>query len=196
VAFIGPAARTFLDAFEDPWRGATGVAAMPDLERDIIDIFGVREAVLRALGTEVTGLPAIPGVGAPYEWDRLISAHAARQHPDAIVFLSCFGTSDPLVVAPIAGVSCDPVALLQLARDLAARDRDEPDSREAGVSAWYAIPIGERVWRLRVDEQEHGRNRGELWIAPPLLVQGLGGDIEQVLAGRQRRISFDPELAP
>jgi len=193
TAFIGPAARAFLDVYEERWRGATEPRAPPDPEREVIDLFGVREALLRALGAEVAGLPAIPGVGAPYKWQRLVELHAARRNPDAVVFLSCFGTGDPLVVAPVAAVACGPVALLQLARDLAARARPEPDGREYAVSACYAIPVGERVWRLRVGEQENGRYTGALWFAPRLLAQGVGGHVEQVLAGRQRRI---PPVSP
>lgn len=193
AAFVGLRSRTFLATHERRWREAVGLDAAPDPERDVIDEFGVREALLRALGTEAAGLPAIPGVGAPYDWQRLAGLHGARRNPDAVVFLSCFGTGDPLVVAPVAGVACGPVALLQLARDLAARARPEPDGREYAVSACYAIPVGERVWRLRVGAQEHGRYTGALWVAPHLRAQGLGGHVGQVLAGRQRRI---PPVSP
>lgn len=193
AAFIGPAARAFLDMYEERWRGAIGMTAAPDAEHYVLDGFGVREALLRVLGAAVTGLPAIPGIGAPYEWQRLVALPGARGNPDAVVFLSCFGTGDPLVVAPAAAVACGPVALLQLARDLAARARPESDGREHAESACYAIPVGERVWRLRVGAQEHGRYTGTLWVAPQLLAQGIGGPIGQVLAGRQRRI---PPVSP
>jgi len=172
AAFIGPAARAFLDVYEERWRGATGMTAAPDAEHYVLDEFGVREALLRVLGAEVTGLPAIPGIGAPYAWQRLVGLPGARRNPDAVVFLSCFGTGHPLLVAPAATVACGPVALLQLARDLAARARTEPDGREHAESACYAIPVGERVWGLRVGVQEHGRYTGTLWVAPQLLAQG------------------------
>ncbi len=112
-----------------PWRG----------------LFGVREALFRALGPAVNGLPAIPGVGAPYRWRELASLDVARRVPDGVVFLSCFGISDPLLVAPVAAVACDPVALLQLARDLAAYDPEEPDARAQAMSTCLGIPFGERV---------------------------------------------------
>ena len=111
-----------------------------------------------------------------------------------MIFLSCFGTSDPLLVAPVAAVTCNPVALLQLARDLAAYDLEEPDAREQALSACYFIPVGERVWRMQIGEWEHGRYAGTLWVAPQLVAHGLVEQIESVLVGQRHRLPASSEL--
>lgn len=184
AAFIGPGAQAFLDTYAERWHWATTTLAEPDPDLDVTDLFGVREALLRALGPEVTGLPAIPGVGAPYRWREIVSLNDAQRVSDGVAFLSYFGTSCPLLVAPAAVVACDPVALLKLAHDLAAYDSQVPDARGGVKSVCFAIPIGERVWRMQVGNQLHGRYGGTTWIAPNLIASGLGGHIERVLAGQ------------
>lgn len=192
VAFIGPAARDFLDVFEKRWCEAAGTLAEPAPDLDVIDLFGVREALFRVLGSEVAGLPAIPGVGAPYRWRELASLDVARRVPHGVVFLSCFGTSIPLLLAPIAAVACGPVALLQLARDLAAHVPAEQDASEQAKSTCFAIPIGERVRCMQRDDRKPGRYDGTLWIAPQVMSHGLGEPIKLVLAGQLARIHSRP----
>ena len=68
------------------------------------------------------------------------------------------------MLAPAAGVASDPVALLQFARDLADRDAREPEQREKAVSACYAIPVVERVWRCASATASTGAN---LAATPP-----------------------------
>ena len=191
-AFIGPESQAFLTMYEPEWCQNRPAQALPDPEREIIDSYGVRDVVFQALRHEGAALTAIPGVSALERWRRLASLEQAQQHPDGAIFLSCWGTSEPYVIAPAADVRCEEATLAQLARDLADIDNQEPDRWEGrlqgGQSYCYAILVGERVADMRVGDMEHGRYRGTLWIAPTLIAKGLEAPIKRVLAGQQRRL--------
>lgn len=186
--FIGPLSRSFLEQYKPSWRLAQTMQAPPDLERDIIDVYGVRDAVFAALGGKIANLADIPGINSPRSWAKFESLQQARGATDGTIFLSCYGTSDPYVIGPASDVVCDELTLVQLVRDLADIADEEPDQREKSASACYAIPVGERVWRMRVGEEEHGRYRRKLWIAPSFVEQGLEEPIRRVLTGEQPRL--------
>ncbi len=121
------------------------------------------------------------------------SLQQAQQHQDGVIFLSCFDTSHPYVVGPVASVMCGEPVLLHLVQDLADSVAEEPNQRAAAVSACYAIPVGERVWRMRVGERDHGRYEGTLWIAPEFVAQGWDEPIRQVLAGQRQRVRCEAD---
>jgi hypothetical protein len=96
------------------------------LERDIVDLHGVRDVVMAEIGTDV-GDGDVPSIRAPREWQALPSLETARELEGTVVFVSCYGTSRPYVVAPAQQVLCDVDTLRRLAADLATRDGEEPD---------------------------------------------------------------------
>jgi hypothetical protein len=191
MPFLWPAACGQLDAFRAGWRDEARVQALPDAEREIIDLYGVRDAIAEALQPEGISLPAIPGITSPQAWTRYPSLADARQDADGAVFLSCFGTSIPYVICPARSVGSDEPALLDLARDLASVEDREANQRDKARSACFRIVPGERVWNMQTEENRHGRYRGVLWIHPALRARGLAIAIEEMLSGERRRLQSD-----
>ncbi|MEA2129715.1 MAG: hypothetical protein QOJ85_2606 [Solirubrobacteraceae bacterium] len=150
--FAGPATRRTLDP------GAVGAGS-----GEVIDLWGVREA-LAAEGLELAGLP---GVSHPAEHRRLQSLDEARSHPEGVTILSSFGTSSPLLVAPAAGIRASAAALAALAGEL-ARDLGGEETEGDPRAHFFAIPPGERVWRMHRGDEEHGRLGDDLWLHPDL----------------------------
>jgi len=114
LPFLGPASRAALDQFEPRWSGAAQLDCEPDAEREIIDIYGVRDVLSGELQHEGYRVIDVPGITAPRSWERFPRLEHARNGIDAVAFLSCFGTSHPYVVCPLSGVRCDEPVLLGL----------------------------------------------------------------------------------
>jgi hypothetical protein len=188
LPFLGPRARAKLDQFDRSWRGAGDIEAGPDLERDVIDLCGVRDAVLAALSSERIGITDVPGISAPREWQRVSSIDVARERADATAFLSCFGTSRPYVVAPLCDVSCDERTLEHLAGDLAEIDGTEPEQRSKAEVSFFPIARGERVWQMNDGDAMHTRWTATLWIARQFEVSFLADRIRRVLSGASPRL--------
>jgi hypothetical protein len=187
--FLGPNAIAELDRWEPTWRTASPAHADADPEREIIDIYGVRDIVFAKLASEVLDLAQIPGISTPRKWQLLPGIETARAIPDAVAFVSCFGTSVPYVLCPIAEVACEEASLERLAMDLADIEHTEPNQRTKAQAAFYRIAHGERVWGMAgVAGDKHSRWKGSLWIADQFSAKGLEKSIRDVLAGRSARL--------
>jgi hypothetical protein len=175
-AFLGPLAAAELARKHG---GALPKAdADPDPEREIIDLYGVRDAIL-ARDHELTP-ERVPGISAPRAWERLLSLVEAQRDPLGAIFLACSGTSTPLVICSAAEVRCSEPALTALSRILAARLHRQPSS--ASVTFVRLWP-GERVWAMDTGESRHGRWRGLRWIDPRLSAVNLDLAIGRALVG-------------
>ena len=178
--FLGPNAIAKLGG---PW--PTPSRAEADPERDIIDIYGVRDIVLIELADEGVRVAQIPGISAPRTLAPLPGIEIARATPDAVAFVSCFGTSVPFVLCPIAEVVCDEASLERLAMDLADIEHREPNQREKARAGFYRIAKGERVSGMTDGAgRKHSRWIGRLWIADQFAAKGFEKSIRDVLAGR------------
>jgi hypothetical protein len=183
MAFMGPASRADVAPFAPRWQQILEMHTEPDPEREIIDSYGVRDAAFEALQPHEMPISAIPGISSPRPWTRFASLEQAQAHADGVFMVSCHGTSHPHVVGPAASVACDELVLLHLAEDLADLDDQEPRQRATARSDCYVIPLNERVWRMRVGDNEHGRYDGTVWIAPEFVAVGLAEPIKRVLMG-------------
>jgi hypothetical protein len=200
--FLGPAARKTLDEYEPGWRTAT--MDSPSERRDeIIDLYGAGDVVLDQLRHEGIGPQDVPGVRVPRRGRSLASIDAARQDDNGVVFLSCFGTSHPYVVAPASEVTCTEETLIGLTHDLAALNLVEPPEREPSEVGYYRIFVGERVWRMfgpdyaaafrrRTHGQapglvEHERWTGQTWLSP-FFPAAVHNRIHSVLSGQSSRL--------
>ena len=174
-----------VDRCEPGWRTRSPEKAEADPGRDISDIYGVRDIVLAELADEGVDAAQVPGISAPRQWQRL-SIEAARAMPDAVAFVSCYGTSVPYVVCAIAEATCEEASLERLAMDLADIEHKEPNQRSKARSGFYRIAEGERVWGMTGSAgREHSRWTGSLWIADQFAAKGLEQSIWDVLAGRR-----------
>jgi hypothetical protein len=192
LPFLGLTAQAELDQWEGGWRESAGKGAEADVEREIIDLYDVREIVLQQIQAEGVSLPQIPGITSPRPWQLLSGIDVARDNADAVAFVSGFGTTIPYVLCPVADVSCDEGALERLAGDLFDIDGNEPGHRWKAQARLYRIMLGERVWNLgRGRSGEHARWRGSLWIAGRFEELGLGQPIRDVLAGRIPGLSIE-----
>jgi hypothetical protein len=135
------------------------------------------------IGAEIVGDRDVPGIGAAREWQALPSLEMARRTEGAVVFISCYGTSRPYVVAPAREVYCDETALRRLAVDLATRDDEEPDQQSKAGVYYFPIRTGERVWQMNDPSAgRHARWEGVLWIAQRVRELGLEPSVRDVLA--------------
>ena len=184
LTFLGPNAIAELDRCEPGWRARSPEHAEADPARDIIDIYGVRDIVLDELADEGVQIAQVPGISAPRAWQALPGIEMARAMPDAVAFVSCFGTSVPFVLCPIAEVVCEEASLERLAMDLADIEHREPNQRSKAQAGFYRIAKGERVWGMTGDDgRKHSRWTGRLWITNRFVVKGLEKSIRDVLAG-------------
>jgi len=189
LPFLGPRAIAELDRWEDDWRARSAQPAKADQEREIIDIYGVRDVVLAELTDEGITVGQIPGISAPRQWQRLPGIETARAVPDAVAFVSCYGTSQPYVLSPIADVVCEEVALERLARDLADAESGEPNRGSKAQAGFYRIAEGERVWGMADGSgRKHSRWTGRLWIVEQFAAKGLEESIRNVLAGHSMAV--------
>ena len=186
LPFLGPNAISELDRCEPAWRMRSPVHAEADLEREISDLYGVRDIVLAELADEGVQIAQVPGISAPRTWQPVPGIELARAMPDAVAFVSCFGTSEPYVLCPIAEVACDDASLERLAMDLADIENMEPNQRSKARTGFYRIAEGERVSGMTgPDGDKHPRWKGSLWIADQFAAKGLEESIRDVLAGRR-----------
>lgn len=191
--FLGSKGQAELRTYNSNWPRAIDVGAASDLERDIIDLSGVRDVVMTEIGADVIGNRGVPGISALREWHALPSLEAAREVEEAVVFISCYGTSHPYVVAPAREVYCDEGALRRLAVDLATRDGEEPDQQSKAGVYFFPIRTGERVWQMNDPSAgPHARWEGVLWIAQRVRELGLEPSARDVLAG-SRNSAIDRE---
>lgn len=189
VRFLGPNAVAELFRWEPGWRTRPPEHAEADPDRDIIDIYGVRDIVLAELAGEGVQIAQVPGISAPRRWQPLPEIETARAIPDAVAFVSCYGTSVPYVLCPIAEVACEQTSLERLAMDLADIEHREPNQRSKARAGFYRIAKGERVWGMTGAEgREHSRWTGRVWIADQFVAKGLERSIRDVLAGRSAGI--------
>lgn len=196
VPFLGPATQVELNRLEPRWLDAASLSCGPDPEREIIDIYGARDAISRELQDEGYGMIDIPGITAPRSRERFPDLEYARSEDDAVVFVSCFGTSHPYVVSPVRDVRCDEPALRQLARDLADIDQRELNQKEKAQAAFFRISLQERVWNMKVGATQHARFDGTMWIAERFVQRGLAPDILAVLSGTRRHLVAAFRRAP
>jgi hypothetical protein len=189
LPFIGPAARAELDQFEPRWREVAPADCFPEPDREIIDIYGVRDVVLCQLQHEGYRVKDVPGITAPRSWEPLSDLNQAYRANDAVAFLSCFGTSYPYVICPISGVRCSEAVLLELARDLADIEQIEPNQREKARVAFFHIRLEERVWNMRIGGAEHARYDGTLWIADQFAKRGLVSAIRAILSNVRQQLT-------
>ena len=189
LPFLNPALQAEFDQFDSHWTDAAALDCGADPEREIIDLYGVRDVLWRELRDEGYGVLDIPGISAPRSWERFAHLERARHDDNAVAFLSCYGTSHPYIVCPVAEVHCDEPALVQLSRDLADIDPCEPNQNEKSQVAFFRILFHERVWNMKIDAMQHARFNGMLWIAEQFVQRGLLSDIQAVLSGHQRRLS-------
>ena len=180
--FLGPAARAELDRCDPHWKDVAQLNAEADLERDIIDVYGVRDVVLRELRSEGYGVWDVPGITAPRSWQRMACLEEARKEGDAVAFLSCYGTSHPYVICPISEICCAEQVLFKIAGDLADIHNLEANQREKVQVAYFHIQLGERVWKMQIGGTEHSRYSGKLWIAEEFVKRGLVSSIEATLS--------------
>lgn len=189
VRFLGPNAVAELFRWEPGWRTRPPEHAEADPDRDIIDIYGVRDIVLAELAGEGVQIAQVPGISAPRSWQPLPGIETTRAIPDAVAFVSCYGTSVPYVLCPIAEVACEQTSLERLAMDLADMEHREPNQRSKARAGFYRIAKGERVWGMTGAEgREHSRWTGRVWIADQFVAKGLERSIRDVLAGRSAGI--------
>src|SRR5262249_13384351 len=100
LRFLGPLASAELA--RTPGGALPQAEADPDAEREIIDLYGVRDEILsrdRSLAPE-----QVPGISAPRAWERMLTLVEAQRDPLGAVFLACSGTSTPLVICAAAEV--------------------------------------------------------------------------------------------
>jgi hypothetical protein len=140
-------------------------------EREYIDLYGVREAILTALQADGIGREDIPGISYPMDSEELESLEAAKKTNDGVVYLSCYST--PYVVAPASMISCGEEDLRKLVLNLVQYDRQEPNQEQKTHVYYYRIPLGERVWNMKKGAEEHGRYFGDLWIDRKFMEKGL-----------------------
>lgn len=182
LPFLGPASKAELNRPEPQWTEAALLACGPEPERAIIDCYGVRDALSREFQPEGYGVMEFPGITAPRSWERLPDLDHARREDSAVAFLSCFGTSHPYVVCPVAEIHCDEPVLLKLARDLADIDQREPNQNEKAQVAFFRILPHERVWNMKVGSTEHARFDGKMWIAEQFVHRGLVSDMQAIFS--------------
>jgi hypothetical protein len=151
--FAGPATWRHLDRSMEA-AGGTG---------EIIDLWGVREAIA-AQGLKLSSLP---GVSHPADHRRLDTLDAAQRHAEGVAILSTYGTSQPLAVMRAAGARAPAAGLDALAVAL-ADDLGGEEPLGAPGAHYFAIPAGERVWRMHRGDDEHGRLTSKLWLHPEL----------------------------
>ena len=184
TSFLGSKAQAELKTYNSDWPRGIDVKAASDLERDIIDLFGIRDVVMAEIGADVVGDRDVPGISAPREWQTLPSLEVAREVEGAVVFVACYGTSRPYVVAPARQVLCDADTLRRLAADLATRDGEEPDQKSKAGVYFFPIRTGERVWQMNHEKADpHARWEGVLWISRRVKELGLEPGVREVLAG-------------
>lgn len=189
LPFLGTASQAELNRLDSEWMEAKRLDCGPEPEREIIDLYGVRDLVLHELRDKGYGVIDVPGITAPRSWERFSDLDDARRDDHAVVFLSCFGTSRPYVVCPLREVRCDESVLLQLARDLADIDQREPNQHEKAQVAFFRISLHERVWNMKVRANEHSRFDGKMWIAEQFVQRGLVPDIMGVFSGTSRHLT-------
>jgi hypothetical protein len=188
LPFLGPASRAELDRYEAGWLEGAGGEWGPDPDRDIIDLYGVRDVVLSELRHEGRVVKDVPGITAPRSWERLSGLEQARMGNDGVAFLSSFGTSHPFVLCPVSEVRCDESVLLELARDLADIDPREPNQRDKAQAAFFRIRSGERVWNMPIGNAKHARYDGTLWIAERFVKRGLAPAIKATLSNVRQQL--------
>jgi hypothetical protein len=174
------------------WAKTADAMAGPDTEREIIDLHGVRGVVLTELSSEGVEPTLVPGISAPRTWQRLPGLEAARGLPDAVAFVSGFGTSHPYVICPAVDVACDGASLERLAGDLFDIEGEEPGQRWKAQVGFYRIARGERVWGMsHGGSRAYARWTGHLWVAELFEARGLAGKIRNVLAGSSPSLAAD-----
>jgi hypothetical protein len=159
----GPALQRWMaDYSRDDWERT---------EREIIDLWGVRE-VIAGLLPQVP-LPDIPGITQPGDHHRLVSLADAKDSADGVVLLYVFGKSGMFVLARASVVRSGEDDLLNMAVQLAPlhhqEDTDVLTRGQPGV-LYFDIPTGERVWNMRIGAERHARLASDinLWVAPNL----------------------------
>ena len=90
---LGPLAVAELDAYRPRWRDPPDDSPASDPE--IIDLYGIRDALAEAFWGEGIEITAIPGITNPREWKRYTTLREAQRNPCGTVFVSCFSTSTP-----------------------------------------------------------------------------------------------------
>ncbi len=188
LRFLGPIARRELDQWEPRWRESFNLNAQVQPDMEIIDLYGAREVVLRELKSEGVDRYQVPGITYPLEHQKFVSLEAARDDEDAVVFISCFGTTIPYVMCPPKAVACDELTLLKLSQDLGEIYNLEAKEKSEGQLMFLRIPVGERVWGMKTGNDGRGRYMGELWINDMFARKGLVESVKDVLQGRRDRL--------
>jgi hypothetical protein len=200
--FLGPRAHEMLDEHEPGWQ-ISAMDRSSEGRDEIIDLYGAGDVVLDQLRNEGIGPQDVPGIRVPRAGRSMSSLDKSRRDENGVVFLSCFGTSHPYVVAAASEVACEQDALMDLATDLAKLNLLSSGEREPSEVGYYKIFVGERVWRMFGPDYaaasrpgmlyqdpalvEHERWTGHTWLCPffPLAVQSR---IRSVLSGQSMRL--------
>jgi len=184
--FLGAKSREEIAAvrFGCMWSLFTLGGAKADPERNIIDLYGFRDAVLRGLGCSARQ-EDVTGISAPASWRRYGSIQDAAEHGDSVVFLSRFGVDVPCVVWPAREVLCTEDQLESLASDLNELGVLSGECCSVGVH-YFGIAEGERVWGMSERRARHLRYTGQGWVTEEL--RGVWGGIRAVLSGSVGRI--------
>ena len=198
--FLGRKVQDALDEYRPGWRteAMDGSSERPD---EIIDLCGAGDIVLEQLRSEGIGPREVPGVRVPRAGRSLSSLESARRDDNGVAFLSCFGTTDPYVLAPASEVACEHATLIELANDLAQLNLVSPGESEPSEVGYYRIFIGERVWRMLGPDYaaalrkgvhrtpslvEHEAWEGLTWLSP-FFPPAIHDRIRLVLSGQLTR---------
>jgi hypothetical protein len=97
----------------------------------------------------------------------------ARSKADGTVVLCAYGKSGFFVLSRASAVNCSEGQLSQMAFELApVHFPGDPAVIDRGKPSvlYFEVPPGERVWKMTVGSQEHGRLTTEvdLWVAATL----------------------------
>jgi hypothetical protein len=186
LPFLGTAARRELDQWEPNWHEAFNLDAEVEPDKEIIDLYCVREVILRELESEGIDRRHVPGNTYPHESQRFSTLRIAEHHVDAAVLLGRY--SMPYLVCPHNMINCHETVLLRLAQDLVAFDGQDQNSESNACVIYPRIPLGERVWQMNHGNKKHLRYEGQLWIADIFINKGLGDPISKVLDGSENSL--------
>jgi hypothetical protein len=186
--FLGPAARRELDQWQPNWREAFNLNAQVEPDKEIIDLYCVREVILRELKSDRIDRRQIPGNTYPNESQRYSTLRIAEHHDDAVVLLGRY--SIPYLVCPPESINCHPTTLLVLAQNLVPFEDQDQNPESYAYVIFPRIPLGERVWQMNHGNKKHLRYEGQLWIADMFTQKGLVEPIKGVLDGSRNSLGL------
>jgi len=179
--YWGPQTYFFVSKHEDRLQTFLKSKSKTELKREFIDLYGVRESILRKLKASHFKRVDIPGISYPTVATSLKSLKEAKRYQDGVAFLACYGSSRPYVVISASQVRCGERALKALLLDLVQYDREEPQQERKAKVSYFRIPDGERIWNMKKGRDPHGRYSKKLWIKEKFVQKGFGEKIRSIL---------------